>query len=70
MNPDKLCLPNKNIIIYGIEVDSIAMECRLPYYKVLKIQTHLTNMSHRKKVTLHYLQSLIGLLLVGLFYVV
>lgn len=62
MNPDKTCLPNKNIISYGIEVDSIAMECRLPNDKVLKIQTHLTNMSYRIKVTLHDLQSLIGLL--------
>lgn len=62
LNPDKTCLPTTNIIIYGIEVDSIAMECRLPNDKVLKIQTHLANMSHRKKVTLHDLQSLIGLL--------
>lgn len=40
LNPDKTCLPNTNII-YGIEVDSIAMECRLPNDKVLKIQTRL-----------------------------
>lgn len=62
LNPDKICLPNTNIIIYGIEVDSIAIECRLPNDKVLKIQTHFTNMSHCKKVSLHDLQSLIGLL--------
>lgn len=62
LKPDKTCLPNTNIIIYGIEVDSIAMECRLPNDKVMKIQTHLRNMSHRKKVTMHDLQSLIGLL--------
>lgn len=51
LHPEKPCLPNTNIIIYGTEVDSVAMEYRLPNDKVLKIQFHLTDMSHRKKVT-------------------
>lgn len=62
LNPNKTCLPNTNIIIYGIEVDSIAMECRLPDDKIFKIKTQLSNFSLRKKITLRELQSLIGLL--------
>lgn len=36
LNPCKTCLPNTNIIVYGIEVD-IAMEWRLLNDKVFKI---------------------------------
>ncbi|XP_062572622.1 uncharacterized protein LOC134234551 [Saccostrea cucullata] len=62
LNPNKTCLPNTNIIIYGIEVDSIAMECRLPDDKISKIEAQLSSFSMRKKITLRELQSLIGLL--------
>ncbi|XP_062567617.1 uncharacterized protein LOC134229845 [Saccostrea cucullata] len=62
LNPNKTCLPNTNIIIYGIEVDSIAMECCLPDDKISKIEAQLSSFSMRKKITLHELQSLIGLL--------
>ena len=54
--------PTTSITIYGIEVDSMLMECRLPLEKIEKITTKIHYMKHRKKVTLQELQSLIGLL--------
>lgn len=49
-------------VIYDIEVDSVAMECRLPCDKVLLIKSKLEVIMCRKKVPLRNLQSLIGLL--------
>lgn len=46
----------------GIELDTIAMEARLPLDKVLKIKNSLSEIRVRRKVTLRELQSLIGLL--------
>jgi hypothetical protein len=46
----------------GIELDTIAMEARLPLDNVLKIKNCLSEMRVRRKVTLRELQSLIGLL--------
>ena len=46
----------------GIQLDTIAMEARLPLDKVLKIKNSLSEMRVRRKVTLRELQSLIGLL--------
>lgn len=54
--------PTTQLTIYGIEVDSIAMECRLPHDKIVKIQEKLEGFCKRKKVQLQELQSLIGLL--------
>lgn len=54
--------PTTQLTIYGIEVDSIAMECRLPHDKIVKIQEKLEGFCKRKKVQLKELQSLIGLL--------
>ncbi|CAG2240910.1 unnamed protein product [Mytilus edulis] len=59
---EKTVLPTTVITIYGIEVDSNIMECRLPQEKIEKIQAKLHEFSRRKKVTLRQLQSLIGLL--------
>jgi hypothetical protein len=58
----KTVLPSKVIIIYGIEVDSENMECRLSQDKIVKINTALISAMHRKKITLRSHQSLIGLL--------
>ena len=46
----------------GIELDTIAMEARLPLDNVLKIKNSLSEMRVRWKVTLRELQLLIGLL--------
>ena len=46
----------------GIELDTIAMEARLPLDNFLKIKNCLSEMRVRRKVTLRDLQSLIGLL--------
>ena len=46
----------------GIELDTTAMEARLPLDNVLKIKNSLSEMRLRRKVTLRELQSLIGLL--------
>lgn len=54
--------PTTCLIIYGIEVDSISMECRLPEPKLVKIRDQLQRTKKRKKITLKQLQSLIGLL--------
>lgn len=59
---EKTCLPNTCMVIYGIEVDSVAMEIRLPADKVARAIKELADMRTRKKVTLKTLQSLIGLL--------
>lgn len=59
---EKTQAPTTNIVIYGIEVDSVNMECRLPVDKIQKIQDKLHLFKKRKKVTLKDMQSIIGLL--------
>ena len=59
---EKTEYPSTKIIIYGIEIDSVAMESRLPTEKLQKIRDKLNEVVRRKKVTLKTLQSLIGLL--------
>ena len=59
---EKTVLPTTVITIYGIEVDSIQMECRLPLDKIQKINNLLYKVQHKKKISLRKLQSLIGLL--------
>lgn len=36
---EKIQLPTTILVIYGIEVVSVAMECQLPWDKVLKIKS-------------------------------
>lgn len=62
INQEKTVLPTTVLTIFGIEVDTNLMECRLPQEKIDKIKTTLLQFSRRKKVTLRELQSLIGLL--------
>lgn len=58
----KTVLPSTVITIYGIEIDSVAMECRLPNEKVKRIREKLQYFVKKKKVTLTELRSLLGLL--------
>ena len=62
INNNKTIEPTSMLTIYGIVVDSVAMESRLPQDKVHKIKGLLTDFAKRKKVQLKQLQSLIGLL--------
>lgn len=59
---EKTQAPTTNIVIYGIEVDSVKMECRLPVDKIQKIKDKLNLFKRCKKVTLKEMQSIIGLL--------
>lgn len=59
---EKTHFPTRILTIYGIEVDSSVLECRLPEQKLVKIRNKLQEVKHRKKITLKELQSLIGLL--------
>ena len=58
----KTCPPSTVAILHGIEVDSGAMEARLPADKVSKSLSAVKDMLGRKKATLKDLQSLLGLL--------
>ncbi|KAK3099735.1 hypothetical protein FSP39_008685 [Pinctada imbricata] len=59
---EKTVYPTTVLTIYGIEIDSIAMEARLPTEKLEKLKVMLESTTRRKKITLKELQSLIGLL--------
>jgi hypothetical protein len=59
---EKTVYPTTVITIYGIEIDSNNMECRLPVDKIVKIRNALNKTYNRKKIKLRDLQSLIGLL--------
>ena len=50
------------MIDHGREVDTIAMEMRLPKDKLDKAQEQLQRLRHSKKTNLRILQSIIGLL--------
>jgi hypothetical protein len=58
----KTILPTTTIVIYGIEFDSIRLECRLPVEKIVKTKVALENAHRKREITLSSLQSLIGLL--------
>lgn len=62
MKKEKTVLPTTCLTIYGIEVDSHLMLCRLPQDKIEKISLALSETYKRKRITLRELQSLIGLL--------
>lgn len=59
---DKTVQPTTVLTIYGIEVDSSCLECRLPQDKITKVKNALNQVMKRKKIKLRDLQSLIGLL--------
>lgn len=59
---EKTSFPTTCLVIYGIEVDSVAMVTRLPDDKVKKIVKVLQMFRLKKKVSLRELQSLLGLL--------
>ena len=58
----KTVLPTTRVELHGLMVDTVAWTVRLPQDKCTKANAMLQDMSHRKTVTLHNLQSLIGVL--------
>ena len=52
--------PSTCLIILGIEVDTVAMELRLPPEKLSRLKNLIREWRQRKACTLHDLQSLIG----------
>jgi len=59
---EKTVLPTTVITFLGLELDTVAMELRLPEDKLIKLREKLIYFKTRKKVTLRELQLLIGLL--------
>ena len=51
------------ITFMGLELDSVAMEARLPADKLSKVRGKLLHLSRSRKVTLNELRSLLGLLI-------
>ena len=62
MAPDKTIGPSTVLSFAGIELDTVRSEARLPYEKVQRCTSMLSDYLKCKKVTLRELQSLIGLL--------
>ncbi|XP_053374900.1 uncharacterized protein LOC128547160 [Mercenaria mercenaria] len=62
LKEQKTVPPCTTLFFVGIELDSTAMEKRLPVDKLVKTRSLLTEFQNRRKATLQELQSLIGLL--------
>ena len=58
----KTVLPSTVVTLFGVEVDTKAGEIRMPAEKVAKLKQLLADMAGQSKVTVHALQSLLGLL--------
>ena len=54
--------PTTCAVLYGIEVDSVRMEARLPYDKLCKARDAVERIQHKGKVTMKELRSAIGFL--------
>ena len=59
-NPEKTVPPNTNLILLGIELDSIAQESRIDQVRLTETLHMLDKWSSRKHCTKRQLQSLIG----------
>ena len=60
--PGKTVGPSSSITFLGIILDAVRMEARLPDDKLFKARALLLEFTHKQKVTLKELQSLIGVL--------
>ena len=56
----KTIYPTASLTIYGIEVDSVLMEARLPQDKLINLRAILSQTRSKQKIKLKDLQSLIG----------
>jgi hypothetical protein len=59
---EKTTIPATTLVFLGIEFDTIQMTMRLPQDKLFKLKSNIQACLKSKKVTLKFLQSLIGLL--------
>ena len=59
-NPAKTVLPTTNLILLGIELDSLAQEARIDQTRLAEVLHMLDKWSSRKHCTKRQLQSLIG----------
>ena len=57
---DKTVFPSTQVILHGIEVDTVSLRAKLPEDKLICLKTLLADTVVKKKVTLRQLQSLIG----------
>ncbi|CAJ0946880.1 unnamed protein product [Ranitomeya imitator] len=57
---DKTVGPATTLSFLGIEIDTVAMECRLPDDKLVAFREEVRKACTRRKITLHDLQSLLG----------
>ena len=55
-------MANTQLVFLGIEIDTQAMDMRLPRENLDKIKQSLDSMKYKRKIRLRELQSLIGLL--------
>ena len=62
LKEEKTTMANTILVFLGIEIDTQAMEMRLPREKLDKIKQSLDSMKYKRKIRLRELQSLIGLL--------
>ena len=62
LSVEKRCIPDTCQIVYGIEIDMLQMELRLPADKLAKATGLVTQYLNRRKIRLCDLQSLIGVL--------
>ena len=62
LKEEKTTMANTQLVFLGIEIDTQAMEMRLPLEKLDKIKQSLDSMKYKRKIRLRELQSLIGLL--------
>ena len=62
LNQEKTCLPSTCQTVYGIEVDTLKLELRLPADKLAKATMLVDRLAKRRTVTLRDLQGLIGFL--------
>lgn len=59
---NKTVLPCTNIIVHGLELQTLKMLTILPQEKIVKAISLLLDLSHKKKITLRELQRIIGVL--------
>lgn len=62
MAPEKTVGPSTTLAFAGIELDTVAVEARLPLEKLEKCRDLISSFLRRRKVTLKEVQSLAGLL--------
>lgn len=62
LSPSKLEGPTTCLVFLGIELDTVALELRLPAKKLLRLQETISEWAGMKKCTKQDLQSLVGLL--------